>query len=378
MTSLDVSASASRNQDLIRRARLIRSAIVLILGPTLLYAIYLLVIAPPQYHSEGAFAVRGSQASSFDALSALGIAAPSSNQADARIVENYIRSDAVVRALRERYGFNEAFDKVSLDPTAYLSPKATLKQAREYWRHKVKVVPDPATAGAMVRVSAFTPEDLIRLARGVLQLSEELANSLPDRALSDLIRAADANVQAKQAAYEKASDRLTEYQGRQYSGLQAATPAQQAIALVGQLEGQLAQKRADLATARQTYQVGAPQLTGIEREIVALEAERDHAVQRAMQAPGERAAAGEIEAQGLLVDYQVAQQAYQAAVQAADSARRQEVLDRKYVVSYIPPQQPQSSDWWPRLANILAVLIGAALIWSIGALVYSIIRDHVE
>jgi len=360
------------------RARLIQSAIVLILGPTLLYALYLLLIAPAQYHSEGTFAVRGAQAGVGDALSALGIVSPTSNSADAKVVENYIRSDAMVVALRERYGFNEAYDKFSLDPTARLAPTASLRSAKQFWRRKVEVVSDPATSGATVHVAAYTAEDAQRLTQGVLQLSEELVNSLPRRALDDLIAASDREILAKRQVYETARDALTAYQGRQFSGVGAGTPAQQAISLVGNIETQLAQKRADLATARQTFQPGAPQLTGMEREILALEAERDRAVSRAMTAPGERAASTEIEAQSLLLDYQTAQQHYQSAVMAADQARRQQVIDRKYVISYVPPQRAQSSDWWPRLANILAVLIGASLLWGIGALVYSIIRDHVE
>ena len=378
MSTLDVSAGAGKKNEALRRARLIRSALVLILGPTLLYAIYLLVIAPPQYHAEGSYALRGSQAGATDALSVLGIVAPTSTTADAKVVENYIRSDAMVAALRERYGFDKAYDKLSLDPTAYLSPKASLRRAKQFWRNKVEVVTDPSTAGATVRVSAYTPEDSLRLARGVLQLSEELVNNLPQRAINDLIAAADREIEAKRRNYEQIREQLTEYQGRQYSGVGAATPAQQAIGLVGSIESQLAAKRTELATARETYQPTAPQLVGIQREIAALEAERDRAIQRALQAPGERAAAGEIEAQSLLVDYQIAQTEYQTALRAAENARRQQIIDRKYIVSYIPPHMPESSDWWPRLANILAVLIGAALLWSVGALIYSIVRDHIE
>lgn len=378
MTTLDVSSIAGRAESARLRASLIRSALVFILGPTILYALYLLLIAPAQYHSEGSFAVRGAQAGAGDALSALGIVAPTSNSADAKVVENYIRSDAMVLALRDRYGFNEAYDKFSLDPTARLSPRASLRKAKQFWRNKVEVVSDPATTGATVHVSAYTAEDAQRLARGVLQLSEELVNSLPKRAVDDLIAASDREILVKRQAYDTARDALTAYQGRQFSGVEAATPAQQAIGLVGSIESQLSQKRAELATARQTFQPSAPQLTGMQREIVALEAERDRAVSRAMTAPGERAASTEIEAQSLLLDYQTAQTQYQTAVAAAEQARRQQIIDRKYVISYVPPQRPEASDWWPRLANVLAVLIGAALLWGICALVYSIIRDHVE
>ena len=80
----------------------------------------------------------------------------------------------------------------------------------------------------------------------------------------------------------------------------------------------------------------------------------------------------------VLMDYEIAQQAYVAALQAAESVRRQSINDRKYVVAYIPPREPEQSNWWSRLGNVFAVLIGSALLWGVGALIYSIIRDHME
>lgn len=378
MTAFEAPATAARSRASLARVKMIRSALIFILTPTILYALYLILLAPAQYLSTSSFAVRGAQAASGDALSALGFVAPTSNVADAKIVENYIRSEAMVVALKERYGFDKAYSRFSLDPTSRVSADASLRKATQFWRGKVKIVHDPATAGARIDVSAFTAEDAVRLNRGVLQLSEELVNTLPSRALNDLIAAADREVISKRALYDQARDRLTEYSGRQFSGLQASAPAEQAMRLVGSLDSDLARKRAELAMATQTFQPGAPQLLGLQREVAALEAERARAVESALRAPGERAAGGEIEAQSLMLDYQTAQRGYESAVQAAQGARRQQVIDRKYVVSYIPANQPQSSDWWSRLKNILAVFLGASLLWAAGALTYSIIRDHIE
>lgn len=378
MTTIDVPVTAGRDQAARRRTWLARSAIAFILGPAVLYALYLILLAPAQFQTTTAFAVRGAEAAPMDALGALGISAPSSNTLDARIVEEYIRSDAMVEDLRARYGFNEAYSRFTLDPFSFLPSNADREDATRFWRGKVRVMHDPASQSATVQVSAFTPEDSLRLSQGVLTLSEELVNRLSDRAMEDLITAAEREIERKRQEYEAARDRLAEYQGQRFSGVDVSTPAQQAMALVGNIDGQLAQKRTELATMSQTYQPDAPQLTGLRREIAALEAERARAVQRAMSTPGEQATGRQIEAQAVLLDYEVAQQAYVAALQAAESVRRQAVNDRKYVVAYVPPREPEQSNWWRRLGNVFAVLIGAALLWGIGALIYSIIRDHME
>ena len=378
MTTIDVPVTAGRDQAARRRTWLARSAIAFILGPALLYALYLILLAPAQFQTNTAFAVRGAEAAPIDALGALGIAPPSSNTVDARIVEEYIRSDAMVAGLKERYGFDEAYSRFTLDPFSFLSSNADHETATRFWRGKVRVMHDAASQSALVEVSAFTPEDSLRLSQGVLALSEELVNRLSDRAMDDLMAAASREIERKREEYEAARDRLADYQGRRFSGVDVTTPAQQAMALVGSIDGQLAQKRTELATMSQTYQPDAPQLTGLRREIAALEAERARAVERAMSTPGEQASERQIEAQAVLMDYEVAQQAYVVALQAAESVRRQAVNDRKYVVAYIPPREPEQSNWWSRLGNVFAVLVGAALLWGVGALLYSIIRDHME
>ncbi|MFN4297167.1 MAG: hypothetical protein ACK4FB_10025 [Brevundimonas sp.] len=378
MTTLDVPAANGLDKTRRRRMILARSAIVLILGPTILYALYLILLAPAHYQTTTSFAVRGADAAPLDALGALGISAPNSNTLDLRIVEEYIRSDAMVEDLRERYGFNEAYSRFSLDPLSILPAGARRERATRFWRDRVRVRHDPSSQSAHVEVSAFTPEDSLRLSQGVLTLSEELVNRMSDRAMTDLIGAAEREIERKRQEYEAARDRLAEYQGQRFSGVDVATPAQQAMALVGSLDAQLAQKRTELATMSQTYQPDAPQLTGLRREISALEAERALAVQRAMSTPGEQASGRQIEAQAVLMDYEFAQQSYTTALQAAESVRRQSINDRKYVVAYVPPREPEQSNWWRRLGNIFAVLIGSALLWGVGALIYSIIRDHME
>ena len=163
MTTIDVPVTAGRDKAARRRTWLARSAILFILGPALLYALYLILLAPAQFQTNTAFAVRGAEAAPIDALGALGIAPPSANTLDARIVEEYIRSNAMVEGLRERYGFEEAYSRFSLDPFSFLPANADHETATRFWRGKVRVMHDAASQSATVEVSAFTPEDSLRL-----------------------------------------------------------------------------------------------------------------------------------------------------------------------------------------------------------------------
>ena len=377
MTAADISPAAREAAVRRRRTFMARSAVILILGPALLYALYLF-IAPARYEATATFAVRDSRVAHTDALSAIGLVTPTSTSTDARIVEDFIRSPAMVAKLRQDYDFNGAYSPFRLDPIfSRVSGDASLESATRFWRRQVHVQHDIQTGATTLAVRAYDKQSALRLARGVMAESERLVNTMSDRAVTDLTADAAREVEMKREEYEAAQQRLADFQGRRQA-IPVDAPAQQAIALVGQLDAQLAAKRTELASATQTYQPNAPQLAALRREIAALETERQQAVNNALQAPGSEAVGGEIEAQAVLLDYQAAQAAYQAAVQARDAARRQDQNARKYVIAYVAPTLPSENDWFARFGNVLAVLIAAAILWSLAALVYSIIRDHME
>ena len=85
----------------------------------------------------------------------LGISAPSSNTLDARIVEEYIRSHAMVEGLRERYGFDDAYARFSLDPLSVLPQGANRERATRFWRDQVRIRHDPASQSPMWRSAPY-------------------------------------------------------------------------------------------------------------------------------------------------------------------------------------------------------------------------------
>jgi capsular polysaccharide transport system permease protein len=356
---------------------MVRAAAAAILGPTLLTAVYLAVIAPAQYTSTTAFAIRGAEVRGPDMLGAVGILAPTATSTDARIVSDYIRSPAMVETLRKQYGFNETYSRFSLDPFSRLSPKAPIENATEFWRRKVRVTYDHAAGSTTVTVQSSRPEDSLRLTRGVLAASEALVNSMSDRALGDLAMASAEDLKRKKAELDEAKRRLASFQARN-AVVPASAPAQQAIGVVGAIDAQLAAKRVEAATAEQTFQPLSPQIVALRRQIDALEAERARAVARATSGVGESAASGEVEARTVLMDYEFAQKSYRVAQEAVEAARRQGTTERKYVVSYVPPQLPERSNYFSRFSTVLAVFFACALLWGVGALTWSVVKDHVQ
>jgi capsular polysaccharide transport system permease protein len=305
-----------------RRRDMTRSFLVFVLAPTLLTALYLLIIAPPEYTSTTSFTIRGAQQSQpQDILGLAGIAAPTEASRDAQIVADYIVSTAMVQALRAKGGFNEAYSRFSLDPAAQINPRAPIETATDFWRSKVKVKADVTSGSTTFSVRAYRPADALRLAQGVLAATEATVNSLSNRPMGNLQQVNLDEVERTRAEFETVKQRLAEFQGST-AVVPTSAPVAQALNLVGGIDTQLAALRAEQATMLQTFQPNAPQVQAQAGKIAALEAERARAVQQALSAPGETLANTEVEARALLLDYEFSQRAYHTAVGAREGSRR--------------------------------------------------------
>lgn len=360
-----------------RRRDMTRSFLLFVLVPTALTALYLLVIAPPEYTASASFTVRGASQQAPDLLGLAGIAAPTETSTDARIVADYIRSTAMVQALRRNAGFNEAYSRFSLDPAAQVGANAAIESATSFWRHKVKVTSDINSGATSFSVRAYRPQDALRLARGVLASTEQTVNAMATRPMGNLQQVNLDEVTRAKADLSAVQQRLAQFQATT-AVIPTQAPVTQALGLVGGIDTQLAALRAEHAAMLQTFQPNSPQAQAVQGKIAALEAERARAVGRALSAPGENLANSEIEARALLVDYEFAQRTYHAAVASLESARRDSRADTKYVVAYVPPEVPQKSNYWPRLVNVLAVFFAASLLWGVGALSYSVLKEHLR
>jgi capsular polysaccharide transport system permease protein len=239
------------------------------------------------------------------------------------------------------------------------------------------VTSDINSGATSFSVRAYRPQDALRLARGVLASTEQTVNAMATRPMGNLQQVNVDEVERSKAELEAVQQRLAQFQATT-AVIPTQAPVTQALGLVGGIDAQLAALRAEHAAMLQTFQPGSPQAQAVQGKIAALEAERARAVGRALSAPGENMANSEIEARALLLDYEFAQRTYHTAVASLESTRRDSRADTKYVVAYVPPEAPQKSNYWPRLVNVLAVFFAASLLWGVGALSYSVLKEHLR
>ncbi|QLC21062.1 hypothetical protein HFP51_01990 [Parasphingopyxis sp. CP4] len=347
-----------------------------ILIPTLLVFIYYALLARPEYDTEMMFTVQGLEQQPPDLLGGIGLPAISTSTNDGLVVTEFVTSSALVRRLEADYGFDAAYSGWSLDLPSWISPSAPIERKTAYWQGQVSANYDSVSKIISVNVRAYSPEDSLRLAEGVMAETENVVNALNGRVQDEAVRVAGEEVASRREAYNDARQRVIASRANRATTLEGE--AAQQVGLVGQIEGQLANARVERAAAIAQFRPNSPQIRAMDEGIRELEAQRDQALRDARGGFGESEASRDVSAQTALLDYEFAQQAYYAAIQAERQAISQRANERRYLVAIVPPRPAEISNYWGRFANIFAFAIAAALLMAIATLGYSVVKDHME
>lgn len=360
------------------RLRALPWPFLLIVGlPTLIAAIYFLLIASPRYVSEARFIVRAPNQAQ---PSALGVTLQSAGLApastDAFAVHDYIRSRDGLAELSRRHDVTAILGGPGADLFArYPRPweSRSLEGRHKAFQRFVTVGYDSTTGISTLRVEAFSARDAQALAEGLLQGGENLVNRLNQRAAADAVAEAERAQIEAQTALATSQGRLTAFRNRERF-IDPTRAAAESAQLIGQLAATVAGLRAERAQlAAEAPQ--SPQLPSLDNRINAYEGQI--AAERAKVAGQAGSLAPRVGAyEDLVLEREFAdRQATEAAaglVEARQEARRQ----RLYLERIVNPGRPDQAMEPRRWMSILTVLITMMLIYGVGWLVWAGVREH--
>jgi len=197
--------------------------------PTLLAGVYFFGIASDQYLSEVKFVVRGPAKTSSNLLSAMfSGAAISATSEDTQAVHEYLLSRDAVRRLEREDDLRTLFARPEGDPISRFP-------GLMYWRldfeslyaaysRFVSVEVDSASGVSTLRVKAYRPEDAQRIAQALLTFSEQLVNTLNERARHDTLAAFQGEVDIIERRIADIQTQLTAYRVREKCSTRRVRP----------------------------------------------------------------------------------------------------------------------------------------------------------
>ena len=357
-----------------RRGGLFLGVVVI---PTLLAAIYFLLLATPIYVSEAHFIVRTPGQSAPSALSSVlqGVGF-SLAETDAFAVHEYITSRDAVAALEARNHLRQVLARPGADVLARF-PRPFERQTNENlfraYKRFVSVGYDATTGMSTLTVKAFRPEDAQAMANTLLDGGEALVNRLNDRAERDALTEARREVTEAEQRVADAQQKLTGFRNRE----RMIDPNRSSVAgsdLVSRLSGQLATLRAEragLAAAAPR----SPDLAGLDDRIHAYEGQIE--VERAKVAGQDNSLAPKIaDYERLTLERDFAGREATSAESALETARLQLRRQRLYLQRVVSPNLPDAPILPRRWLSLATFFASVLLAYGIIVLVRAGLREQ--
>ena len=365
--------SVARKQVSVLR-RLPVAFLLAVVAPTVLAAIYYLLIATPRYVSEARFVVR---APSQEQPSSLGVALQGvgipTSQTDAFAVHEYITSRDALRELQVRVDVAGAYRDA--DPLSRL-PRfwegESFEDLYRGFKGYVTVGYYSTTGISTLRVEAFDPKDAQRIADSLLSGGENLVNRLNLRSRKDAVSEAEGAVAIAQSRLTAAQAKLTAF--RNHAGF--VDPAK-AATVGGEMLGELAVQLATLKAERAQVAADAPQspqLRILDSRIAAFE--RQISIEQQKLAGDATSLASKISTyEQLAMDRQFADRAFATAMLSLDNAELEARRKSLYLDRIVNPNRPDEPALPLRWMAILAVFGGTLVAYGTIWLIWAGVRE---
>jgi capsular polysaccharide transport system permease protein len=348
--------------------------------PTLVAAVYFLLIASGEYVSEFRAVIKPGDQSALEGgapVSGGGNLISGLIVLQSNVVVQYIKSADMVAALQKRLDLRSRYATPQADIFSRLSADESQEKFVKYWNGKVNPFFDMTTGTISVQVRAYTPQDAQTIAQGVIGESERLVNDMAHRSQADAIRSANEEVGQAQNSLRKARQDLVDFQAKQKS-VSPKQEAQNSLELIGKLEEQRGQAESALSLYRSAPD--APAAIVLKSRIASIDAQlatirtsltaQDRSAQNTSL--GERL----VNFDALDAQREAAERYYDTALAGLERARYEASRQSTFLEVFVKPGLPEETSYPKRLEDILLTFLAGCGLWLFGVVLYQSVRDH--
>lgn len=356
------------------------SFLVLVIVPTIVYTIYLALIAAPTYEAGFRIQIKSpGQSSNFSLGQIFGLTGAASSASDnGYAVTQYLQSADAVTDIDHGIGLRRRFTGSAIDDLARLGVDAPIERVVAYWRRHLKADFEQTTSTVSVTVSAYSPGDALALANAALLSSERLLNRMTERARGDSVRLAQAEVDRSEGKVRAIEQKMLVTRSRERV-IDAPRQVTSAMARISELQSIADKWAADVEVRRRYLSPGAPGLALAEERLAV--ARRNVEGARAMLAsnavPSNDTLAGTvgkfdaIESEKAFAEKRL-QNALASLLAAESDAQRQQL----YLDTVVSPRLPQEESYPRFFRDVGLFVFFAASAWIVLLLVGAAVRDH--
>lgn len=354
------------------------SFLLMVIVPTIIGALYFAFVASPQYMSEFRFSVRPTDGAAMSSSSVAADAALA--MSNSYIVADYALSRDAVEALEKSVGLREIYSMDSTDRLSRVSEDVSLERLVDYWRKRVSTSYDIMTGINTIEVTAFSPQDALKISTALQALCEKLVNDISEKARQSQMAFAKSELDRAEARLKEVRQRETELRSGQRS-IDVRKEAEGKMLLNNKLRGDLSALEAQYSALSSDMDPTSPRLTVLKNQITAakeqIEILQSQITDVDASKPGALDDAQRVtKYDQLQTDVEITTKLYESSLTNYENARMRANNNQTYLATYVQPGLPQIASYPRTFVDTLLMFLSAFGVWVVLTLVYYSIRDH--
>lgn len=349
-----------------------------VLIPVVIIVIYLFAFAKDRYQSSSIVLVK--QVADTPVADASGIGAllgmPNTSREDSQILKEYITSRDMIEKLDQTLNLREEFSSVH-DPIFALPKDAPIEDLVKYFNKMIKVELDEKTMMLHVHDQGFSPEFSLKLNQELLKQSDAFINEISQAIAEEQQVFAQQQYSDAATQLDQARQAVLQYQNEN----EIFDPELQAKAvatLIAGLQSSLAQLKTEERTLLSYLTPEAAQVIALRSQIAALQQQINTENAKLTSPNNLKLNKNVADFEALKAQVEFAADLYKISLVSLEKARLEASRKLKKLIVISTPRLAQEA-LYPRKVYIsLTSFLLLNIIFGIGLLIHSIIREHRE
>ena len=352
-------------------------AFILVIIASLFVLTYYSVIASPRYVSQVQFVVK--QASSGEValpgLASFGATSPSMR--DALILKEYISSREMAQALNNTLALKAHYESEQWDWFSRLHKNSSSEDLIEYFQDHVVVTHDELSEILSVEVQSYQPEYSLKMAQVLLKVSDKFINNLGEGMANQQLDYAQKDVDRAFNELNVQQSKLLNFQNK----YELYSPEQKGSALLNvitNLETQIITLETEIKSLKSYLHDDNAEIVAKQYQVNALQAQLIE--EKARLTSSDSNSLNQINSgfQELKLNNELSVELYKSALASLEKVRGEAYKKLKYLLVVERPYLAQEAKYPKRLYSIATWFVVLLLIYGLGRLVFSIIKEHQE
>lgn len=354
----------------------------LVVLPTIIVALYYVMLASPRYESQAIVSLRQNNTMPMvdTSLSSILGGGGSDTSANSYLLIDYILSPQMLDTLQTDLNIKAMYQSPKVDFFSRLSRNADQLDFLDYYNKMVSLSYNQQSNAITINVQGYTAEQAQKVLDTITKDSQEIIDHISHTLAENRMKFNKEQLDIIKVKAMKAQDALVEFQNSRGIVDPEGSVSTKAT-VIGTLQGQLTAAETQLTSLKSYLSPNSSEVKATEQQIIALKKQIDK--EKADFLAEDKDSQKQSQLDDMVSNYtwlklnaEFAMTEYQSALQSFEAAKLDSQNQQSYLVNVVKPTLPDSAKYPRIIYNLITIFVILSALYGLGRMIITIILEN--